>query len=75
MRSLHCPHTGLLLLAFLFTIDGHQVATPGHAETADTQRAATPVAALPNKDGSFNSASSATLGLGPAPSISSRTRW
>ncbi len=44
MRSLHCPHTGLLLLAFLFTIDGHQVATPGHAETADTQRAATPVA-------------------------------
>jgi hypothetical protein len=43
----------LLLLAFLFGIDGHQVATPGHAETADTQRAAAPVAALPNKDGSF----------------------
>jgi predicted phosphodiesterase len=64
MRSLHFPHTGLLLLGVLVATGCRDIATAGGVAVAEAQQPAEPVVALPNKAGSFKFAVLGDFGTG-----------
>ncbi len=66
MRSQHFRRAALVSLGVLIATGCQDVATAGSASAAETQQAAQPVVALPNKDGSFKFAVLGDFGTGDA---------